>query len=391
MLKTHYLIIMSKKDYYELLGVSKSASAGDIKKAYFQLAKKYHPDQNKGDKDAEQKFKEITEAYEVLKDDQKKAAYDRFGHDAFAQGGGGRPGAGSGFQGGGFHHGNFDDIFGDFFNEFMGGGSRSRRGSSGKARGSDLTTKLEITLEEAFIGIKKELRFSTQATCHTCNGNGSGTQGGVVTCDLCGGAGIVRMQQGFFAIEQTCHKCQGAGQIIKDPCGTCHGNGRINKEKKLLISIPAGAEDGLRIRHAGEGEAGFRGGPSGDLYVFLTVKEHDVFKVHGSDLHFKLSLTLPKAALGCTVKVPTIEGQFIELKVPAGTETGDKLRIRGKGMTKVNANVRGDLYAHAFIETPKNLTKKQKELLEQLDKEFGNEEANYNSSSFFSKMKNLWS
>lgn len=394
---------MSNRDFYETLGLDRSASSSEIKKAYLKLAKKYHPDQNKGDADAEHKFKEISAAYDILKDEQKRAAYDRFGHDAFMNGGGanaGRAGHGAhgfhgharghgGGHGGGFGGAEFHDMFGDFFSDFMGGGARAQRASS-KVRGSDLTTKLEISLEEAFNGAQKELKFTTQAPCSPCSGKGTKDKDGMTNCDMCGGAGTTRMQQGFFAIEQTCQKCRGMGQVIKNPCHTCHGAGRVQKEKKLIINIPAGVEDGVRIRNAGEGEAGMRGGSSGDLYVFVSVKPHKIFKTNGADLHFKLPIKFTTAALGGTVKVPTIEGKEIELKVPAGSETGDQVRLGGKGMPVMRSSARGDMYAHVFIETPKKLTKKQKELLEQLDKELGEGNAKYDEGGFFSKMKNIW-
>lgn len=387
---------MSKRDYYQLLGINKTASAAEIKKAYLTKAKKYHPDQNKGDKDAEHKFKEINEAYEVLKDEQKRAAYDRFGHDTFKQAGGAGAGGFSGFGGQrtshqGFGGADMNDFFGEFFSDFMGAGRAQQRRPSGKVRGSDLTTKLEISLEEAFKGTQKELKFTTQSTCSPCSGQGTKDPRSTTTCSMCNGSGITRMQQGFFAVEQTCQKCQGMGQVIKSPCTKCHGIGRIQKEKKLIINIPAGVEDGIRIRHPGEGEAGIRGGSTGDLYVYITVRPHDIFGVKGNDLHLKLPLSFTKAALGGTVKVPTIEGNEVELKIPAGTETGSKLRLNGKGMSVVRSQQRGDLYAHAFVETPKNLTKKQKEMLEALDKELGDGGAKYEDPGFFAKMKNLWS
>lgn len=389
---------MSNQDYYQLLGIDKSATAGEIKKAYLKMAKKYHPDQNKGDDSAEHKFKEVNEAYEVLKDEQKKAAYDRYGHDAFKQGGGASAGGfGGGFGGrggqqGGFGGAGFEDIFGsDFFSDFMGGGARQQRRASSKVRGSDLTAKLTITLEEAFSGTSKELTFTTYSSCTPCNGQGTKDVGGMKNCSTCGGSGITRMQQGFFAIEQTCQKCQGSGQEIKNPCGTCHAAGRVQRQKKLIINVPSGIEDGVRIRHAGEGEAGIRGGTSGDLYVYISVKPHDIYEVKGSNLHFKLPLSFTRAALGGTVKVPTIDGGEVELKIPAGTETGNKLRLNGKGMSIVRSSERGDLYAHAFVQTPKNLTKKQKEMLQELDKEIGDDNATYEDPGFFAKMKNLWS
>lgn len=377
---------MSKKDYYEVLEITRSASAPEIKKAYLKLAKKYHPDANGGDAESEKKFKEISEAYDVLKDEQKKAAYDRFGHDAF-EGGSAGFGQQGGFSGAGAGR---SDIFDDFFNNFMGGGN-SRHTRSSQTKGSDLRYNVEISLEEAFTGVDKNISFTTEIKCTPCSGKGTTDTNANTTCPQCHGHGAVRMQQGFFAIEQTCGKCNGQGQIIKNPCNTCHGSGRYKKNKNLIVNIPAGVEDQMRIRVAGEGEAGFRGGQVGDLYVFVHIKTHEIFKVENSNLHFKLPLNFTKVALGGEVEVPTIEGGRIKLQVPAGTETGDKLRIRGRGMSKVRSTQRGDMYAHAFIRTPKNLTKRQKELLEELDNELGESNNNYKDEGFFTKMKNMWS
>lgn len=386
---------MSNKDFYQILGVNKSASASEIKKAYLKLAKKYHPDQNKDDKDAEVKFKEISAAYDILKDEQKKAAYDRYGHDAFTAGGSSGAGFGGGAGAGGFggfrSNADFNDIFGDFFSDFMGGGQGQRRGASSQVKGSDLTTKVEITLEEAYKGTQKELKYSANAPCSPCSGKGAKDPSSVTNCDMCGGTGSTRMQQGFFAIEQTCQKCRGVGQVIKNPCSSCHGSGRVQKQKKLIINIPAGAEDGIRIRHAGEGEAGVRGGSSGDLYVFVAVKPHDIYHVEGNNLRLKLPISITKAALGGTVQVPTIEGGQAEIKIPAGIQTGEVLKLSGKGMSTVRSSARGDMLAQIFVVTPKNLSKKQKELLQELEKELGESDDNYNKDSgFFSKVKNLW-
>lgn len=380
---------MSKKDYYEVLEVPRSANASEIKKAYLKLAKKYHPDQNANNPDAEKKFKEISEAYDTLKDEQKRAVYDRFGHAAFAQGnstssgfGGGRPG--------GFNAQDINDIFGDFFGDFMGGSTRRSRTST-NIRGSDLKYELTISLEEAFRGTDKNINFTTEVKCNPCSGKGSQDASTTTNCSQCGGAGVVRMQQGFFAIEQTCNKCGGAGQVIKNPCTTCHGNGRINKQKSLIINVPSGIEDNTRIRIASEGEAGIRGGANGDLYVFVSIKPHDIYKVENSNLHFKLPISFTKAVLGGEIEVPTIDGLKVKLTIPAGSETGDQLRIKGYGMSKVRSSARGDLYAHVYVQIPKHLTKKQKDLLEELDKELGQVNQNYSESGFFSKMKNLWS
>lgn len=379
---------MKKKDYYDVLEISRSADSSEIKKAYLKLAKKYHPDSNAGDSSMEAKFKEVGEAYEVLKDEQKKAAYDRMGHSAFEQGGRGGGFSSRATAGGG--NPDINDIFGDFFSDFM-GAKTSTRGRSSQARGSDLKYNLTLTLEEAFKGVEKNITFNVESKCSPCDGKGSNDSNANTTCSACGGSGAIRMQQGFFAIEQTCNKCSGQGHVIKNPCSTCHGSGRSPKQKNLLVNVPHGVEDGIRIRIAGEGEAGFRGGSGGDLYVFISIKPHDIYKVEGSNLHCKLPLSFTKAALGGDMEVPTIDGSKVTLKIPAGTQTGDKLRLKGKGMSQVRSSERGDLYAHAFIETPKNLSKRQRELLEELDKEFGATKDNYNDDGFFSKVKSIWS
>jgi molecular chaperone DnaJ len=383
---------MSKKDYYDVLGIERSASQQEIKKAYLKFAKKYHPDGNSGDPNAEKKFKELSEAYEVLKDEQKKSAYDRFGHGAFENGGQGA-GGGAGFGGqGGFSNADVNDIFGDFFSDFMGGGGgHASRARSPQVRGSDLKYNLEISLEGAFKGIDKKINFSTEVKCSPCDGHGTKDKSSASTCAQCGGAGAVRMQQGFFAVEQTCSKCNGSGNIIMNPCSTCHGHGRHSKQKHLMINVPSGIESNTRIRITGEGEAGLRGGSAGDLYVFVSVKPHDIYQVEGAHLHFKLPLSFTKAALGGEVIVPLIDGSKVKLSIPAGTETGDRVRLKEKGMSKVRSSSRGDLYAHAYIHTPKKLNKKQKELLEALDKELGEADTNYKDEGFFSRMKSMWS
>ncbi len=374
---------MSSQDYYQLLGVSKTATAAEIKKAYHKLAMQYHPDRNSsGDKEAEKKFKEINNAYDVLKDEQKRAAYDRFGHQAFQNGG---PSAGAGGNRGGFGP-DINDIFGDFFSDFMGGNARRQKPNM-SARGSDLKYNITVTLQEAFTGVDKTINFTSEVKCTSCSGSGSENEGGTTQCDACHGQGVTRVQQGFFTLEQTCSKCHGMGQIIKNPCKKCHGNGRHSQHRNLLVNIPAGIEEGTRIRLAGEGDAGLRGGGNGDLYIFVSIKPHDVFKVEDANLHCRLPISFTKAALGGEIDIPDIEGGKVTLKIPAGIQNGEKLRLKGKGMSKVRSTVRGDMFAHVHIEVPKHLNKKQRDLLETLDKELGGSD----DTGFFDKMKNLWS
>lgn len=379
---------MSKKDYYELLGVSKTASADEIKKSYRKLAMQYHPDTNKDDAAAEAKFKELSEAYEILKDENKRAAYDRYGHSAFSQGGGGgQGGARGGFNPQGFQSGDFSDLFGDFFSDMMGGGRRQK--PSTQIRGSDLKYNVTITLEEAFKGVEKVISFSCGTKCADCSGKGSKAENSFTTCSHCNGNGAVRIQQGFFTIEQTCGACGGSGSQIKDPCPKCSGKGRYDGKKTITISIPAGVEDANRIRLSGEGEAGARGGPPGDLYIFVSITQHDIFKIEGANIHCMVPVSYPIAALGGEVEVPTIDGSKIMLKIPEGTQNSDRLKLKGKGMSKVRSSLRGDMIAHIFVEVPKQLTKKQREIIESLHKEI---EANKDSESgLFNKMKNLWS
>jgi molecular chaperone DnaJ len=377
---------MSTKDYYEILGVARSASQADLKKAYHKLAMEYHPDRRPGDKEAEKKFKEINAAYDILKDEQKRAAYDHLGHDAFNQTAG-RGGFNN--QSSSQFHGDINDIFGDFFGDFMAASSRRRGASSGKIRGSDLKYNITITLEEAFKGIEKNINFNTAITCTECNGNGTQGGGAVIQCDICQGRGVSRIQQGFFTLEQTCSKCSGSGTIIKNPCNKCSGAGRYASQKNLLVNIPAGIETNTKIRLVGEGEAGSRGGSSGDLYIFVTIKPHEIYKVDNSHLYCRLPISFIKAILGGEIEVPTIDGGKVSLKIPAGTQNGDQLRLKGKGMSKIRSSSRGDMFAQIHIEIPKNLTKKQKELLEAFDKESGVESVD--EAGFFEKMKNLWS
>lgn len=382
---------MAKQDYYELLGVEKGASADELKKAYRKMAMQYHPDRNQGDKDAEHKFKEVSEAYEVLKDDQKRAAYDRFGHAAFENGGGrGGPGAG----GGGFNFdfggsGGFADIFDEMFGEFM-GGRRGGGGGGSAGRGQDLRYNLEIGLEEAFKGTQTNVRVPTSVQCDGCNGNGAAAGTQPITCPTCQGHGKVRAQQGFFTIERTCPGCHGAGKVIKDACKTCGGAGRLRKEKTLQVNIPAGVEDGTRIRLAGEGEAGLRGAPAGDLYIFLAIAAHPIFQRDGANIHCRVPIPMTTAALGGAVEVPTIDGTRTKVTVPPGTQSGHQFRIKSKGMSVLRSPQRGDMYIQAVVETPVNLTKRQQELLREFESS-GKEGSNPQSEGFFAKVKELWS
>ena len=380
---------MAKRDYYEVLEVAREATEDDLKKAYRRLAMKYHPDRNQGDSAAEAKFKEVNEAYDVLKDGEKRAAYDRFGHGAFEQGGGG-PGGGFGGQGG-FGAGGFEDIFEEMFGRFGGGGGgRRRREASG--RGADLRTHVEITLEEAFAGAKKTVRIPTSVQCEACNG--SGAEGGTAnaqTCGTCNGAGKVRAQQGFFLIERTCPTCNGSGRIIKNPCKVCQGAGRTQRERTLAVSVPPGVEDGTRIRLAGEGEAGMRGAPAGDLYVDVGIKPHQLFQRDGSNIFVRVPLRMTQAALGGSVDVPTVDGGRARVTIPAGTQAGDQFRLRGKGFSVLRSAVRGDMYVQVSVETPQNLTPKQRELLEQFEAEASKGgRTSPEAEGFFAKVKEFW-
>lgn len=378
---------MSKRDYYEILGVNKSSSADEIKKAYRKLAMKYHPDRNPGDKEAEAKFKEATEAYEVLKDDQKKAAYDQYGHGAFEQGGmgGGGFGGGAGFD---FNDifGNFSDIFGDF------GGGRGQSKRSSAIRGADIRYNLEIALKEAFDGITENISFTIPSKCETCKGTGGKDGAKPVDCTTCGGRGKIRAQQGFFIVERTCTSCSGVGQKISDPCTTCHGEGRVNKKRTLAVKIPAGVEDGSRIRLANEGEAGQRGGPNGDLYVYVTIRSHDLFIRKGDDIHIEVPLKFTTAALGGSIEIPTIDGTKAKLQIPEGSQNGDTFRLKSKGMTVMNSGGRrGNMYVKINIETPVKLSKEERDLLEKLDKLMEDKQNNPLSSKFFKKISGLFS
>jgi molecular chaperone DnaJ len=383
---------MSKRDYYEILGVSRNASADEIKKSYRKLAMQFHPDRNPGNKEAEAKFKEATEAYEVLKDDQKKSAYDQFGHDAFSQGGGGSRGG----NGGGAGMGDFDfnDIFSNFsdiFGDFGGGRQTKKRGAA--QRGSDIRYNLEISLEEAFRGITEKISFSIPCSCEGCKGTGAQNGEKPADCPTCKGSGKIRAQQGFFVVERACTTCAGAGQIIKNPCKICHGQGRVNKDKTLAVKIPAGVEEGNRIRLTGEGEAGARGGPAGDLYVYISIRKHQFFNRKGDDVHFEIPLKFTTAALGGAIEIPTIDGAKASLKIPEGSQNGDQFRLKSKGMSVINSGGRrGDMYVKINIETPVKLSSEERELLTKLDQLMNKKTtSNPKSESFFKKVGDLFS
>lgn len=377
---------MAKRDYYDVLGVAKGASAEEIKKGYRKKAKELHPDRNSDNPDAEAQFKEANEAYDCLKDPEKKAAYDRFGHAAFEGGmGGGRPGGGYGGGQGDFASA-FSDVFDDLFGDMMGG--RGGGGRSRAARGADLRYNLRVTLEEAYSGMQKTIKVPTSVTCDSCDG--SGAEGGAEpqTCPTCSGMGKVRAQQGFFTVERTCPTCNGMGQIIQNPCKKCAGQGRIHKDRSLSVNIPAGVETGTRIRLAGEGEAGMRGGPSGDLYIFIEVKKHEIFEREDTNLYCRVPVAMTVAALGGDIEVPTIDGGRSRVKIPAGSQSGRQMRLRGKGMPALRGGHEGDMFIELAVETPVNLTGKQKELLKEF--EALSEDNNPESSSFFSSVKSFW-
>ncbi len=375
---------MAKRDYYEILGVRRDADEKSIKSAFRKLAKQFHPDRNKEDAHAEQKFKEIVEAYEVLSDPQKRSAYDRFGHSAF---GGGMGGTGHGF--GDDFTASMQDIFDDLFGDFMGTGGRRSRSGRAQSRGRDLEYNLEITLAEAFSGKTAQIKVPTSVVCETCGGSGAKPGSSPITCNSCGGSGRIRAAQGFFTIERTCPSCHGRGQMISDPCITCHGQGRVSKERTLSVNIPAGVEDGTRIRLAGEGEAGLRGGPPGDLYIFLSVKPHEFFQRDGADLFCRVPISMVTATLGGQVDVPTVDGGRTRVKIPEGTQSGKQFRLRGKGMPVLRSETTGDLYIQVEVEIPTNLTPKQKELLRQFEAQ--SSEGNHpESHGFFAKLQEFW-
>ena len=382
---------MSKRDYYDILGVAKGASADEIKKGFRKKAKELHPDSNSDNPDAEAQFKEANEAYDVLKNAEKKAAYDRFGHAAFENGMGSGGGRGPGGPGGG--NGDFSsafsDVFDDLFGDFMGGRGQQGGGRQRASRGADLRYNLRVSLEEAFSGLHKTIKVPTSVSCTSCDG--SGAEGGVepTTCPTCSGMGKVRAQQGFFTVERSCPTCSGLGQIIKNPCKTCHGHGRIEKDRSLSVNIPAGVETGTRIRLAGEGEAGLRGGPPGDLYIFVDVTAHDLFERDGNNLYCRVPVSMAKAALGGAIEVPTIDGGRGRVQIPEGSQSGRQMRLRSKGMPALRGGGVGDMFIELAVETPVSLTARQKEILREFE-DLSEDTTNPESRSFFSSVKGFW-
>ncbi len=376
---------MSKRDYYEVLGVSKSATEVEMKSAFRKLAMKHHPDKNPGDKTAEHKFKELNEAYQILSDQQKRAAYDRYGHAAFANGNAGGPG-GPGFGP------DFSDFMSDIFENFFGEG-RGRSSGGGRSnireRGADLRYNMEITLEEAFAGKTATIKLPSTVSCEACSGTGAKSNSKPRVCPTCGGHGRVRASQGFFSVERTCPNCHGRGEVIDDPCPSCKGAGRVTRERTLSVNVPAGVEDGTRIRLTGEGEAGIRGGAAGDLYIFLSLKPHVFFQRDGADLFCRAPISMVTAAIGGEFKVPTLDGIEALVKVPEGTQSSKQFRLKGKGMPILRSRDRGDLYIQVVVETPQKLTRKQRELLTEFDKESSGE-THPESAGFFAKVKEFF-
>ncbi len=372
---------MSKRCYYETLSVSRTATDTEIKTSYRKLAMQWHPDRNRGDQSAEGKFKEISEAYDVLKDGDKRAAYDRFGHAAFEQGNGASAhGFGS----------DFGSAFSDIFEGIFGmAGGRGGRASSGRERGADLRYNMEITLEDAYYGKTAEIRIPTSVTCEACSGSGAKAGTRPKACATCGGHGRVRHAQGFFTLERTCPACHGRGQVIEDPCPSCSGSGRVTRERMLSVNIPQGVEDGTRIRLAGEGEAGMRGGAAGDLYIFLSLASHAIFQRDGADLHCRVPVSMVTAALGGEFEVPSIDGARSKVKVPSGTQSGRRFRLQGKGMPVLRTKQTGDMYVQVVVETPQNLTKRQRELLQEFHK-LSSTETQPESTGFFTRVKELF-
>jgi len=370
------------QDYYELLGVNRSASADDIKKAFRKLAMQHHPDRNSGDKNAEKKFKDVNHAYDILNDPEKRAAYDRYGPAAF-EGGMGPNGPGGPFHGQGF---DFGSVFGEIFEDMFGAGGARGRGRA-DTRGQDLRFNLEITLEQAYAGTEATVRVPSSVSCEACHGSGAEPGSRPQQCPTCHGRGRIRAQQGFFTVERTCLACHGAGHVIDKPCRNCGGQGRVRREKTLKVNIPAGVEDGTRIRLSGEGEAGTRGGPPGDLYVFLTVRQHTLFEREGADVHCRVPISMVQATLGGNIEVPTLDGKMARINIPAGAQSGHQFRLRGKGMPVVRSAQRGDMYIEINVETPTNLTPRQKELLKEFEKAG---KVSPESEGFFSKVKEMF-
>jgi molecular chaperone DnaJ len=369
---------MSKRCYYEVLEVERTADDGALKTSFRKLAMKWHPDRNPGDNDSEHRFKEINEAYDILKDPQRRAAYDRFGHAAFEQGGGGAHGFGS----------DFGSAFSDIFEGIFGMGGARQRGT-GRERGADLRFNMQITLEEAYKGKTAQVRLPTSVTCEVCSGIGAKAGTKPKVCTTCGGQGKIRHSQGFFTLERTCNACHGRGQVIENPCPSCAGSGRTTKERTLSVNIPAGVEDGTRIRLAGEGEAGLRGGPSGDLYIFLSLATHAFFQRDSADLHCRVPISMVTAALGGEFEVPTIDGSKTRVKIPNGTQSGRRFRLQAKGMPVLRSKQVGDMYVQVMVETPQNLTKRQRELLAEFEK-LSSRETQPESSGFFTKVKDFF-
>ena len=371
-------------DYYQTLGVSKNASQDEIKKAFKKKAMEHHPDRNKGDKDSEKKFKEVNEAYETLKDDQKRAAYDRYGHDSYKGSGG--------FNQQGYHSGpqtdfgDFSDVFGNIFEDLMGG---ARRPQTDNTKGSDLRYNLNITLEEAYHGKEQQIKYHTGVECDSCDGKGSKSKDSHMKCMSCGGSGRSRMQQGFFVVEKTCGACSGTGKVIKNPCGTCGGQGRVEKQRTININIPKGIEEGSKIRVPGAGEAGVMGGKTGDLYVVVHIKNHNLYQRYEDNLICEIPIKMTTAALGGSIEIPGLDGKMIKISVPNGSQNDSVLRLKGKGMPIIKKSTYGDLMVKIKIEIPTKLTKKQKELLEAFENEC-DKENHPESEGFFSKIKNFW-
>ena len=372
---------MADKDFYEILGVQKNASDDEIKKSYRKLAMKYHPDRNKDDKDSERKFKEVSAAYEILKDSEKRSAYDQYGHDAFRQGG----------MGGGQGFGDFGGGFSDIFEEFFGGGFGGQSRQRGPQRGNDLRYNMSVSLQEAYSGKKSQIRIPSYEGCDLCSATGSADKSGPSTCSTCGGQGKVRSTQGFFSIQRPCSTCGGEGSSIKNPCLKCSGTGQVKKQKTISVTIPAGVDTGTRIRISGEGEPGQRGAGNGDLYIFVEVQKDKLFEREEENIFCQIPISITTAILGCDVEVPTIEGKKARLNIPQGTQSETQFRLKGKGMSILRQTRRGDMYVEANVEIPVNLNSKQKAILQEFEKEGGTSKKHSpKSQSFFSKLKEVW-